>query len=615
MDINNNNINGLIIKENNLTTSTNMNYLNNIYYSPNKRFNTENINDNKSSNINNININNKSINANEELNSLIEKVSKILKDYFNNDTLYFKNIKLISESINEQTLFGRCSINDIYLYLNQITYPRYNGVLANMNEKYIKEKLNLINDRLNKIEELKDNMNQNIKSSEIELITFYEESKNILQRMTIFYKYGKNYSQKEYKNLEELNLLKNKYNNLLKENNLLKIKLKINNSFQTQNETRINNNSIIKNNNKLNLTLLNPKRNNSYSKSYKPKYIMSASNSKKKKAPKININSLKKEYKKNGSGKKKDKNLDNIGLNIIVDLADMILKFLNDMKNLQEYIMKKNIGVRELKKNFETNKKNLRYFCEKIVNNKNSPEKIKSINLKNMRYKSYKNNNKSKDKNNLEFKINKLEALLIEKNNKIKHLEKEITEYLEKNNQLIKKNNELNQKLKNNSIINPVDINEFKEKEKKLLIELDEKSKNIKDLNIKLKEQINKNKEILSLKEENNKLKKEINKNNFDNKIYSDIKDILYNINEISQKNINELINKDKQFDLEIKNGKNANLNNQINESNKNDNINNNKEIINNLNNYKDITNEYGLLLGQIKDYNSLFEQINKNNV
>ncbi len=110
-------------------------------------------------------------------------------------------------------------------------------------------------------------------------------------------------------------------------------------------------------------------------------------------------------------------------------------------------------------------------------------------------------------------------------------------------------------------------------------------------------------------------MKREINKNNFDNKIYSDIKDILYNINEISQKNINELINKDKQFDLEIKNGKNANLNNQINESNKNDNINNNKEIINNLNNYKDITNEYGLLLGQIKDYNSLFEQINKNNV
>ena len=614
MDINNNNINGLIIKENNLTTSTNMNYLNNIYYSPNKRFNTENINDNKSSNINNININNKSINANEELNSLIEKVSKILKDYFNNDTLYFKNIKLISESINEQTLFGRCSINDIYLYLNQITYPRYNGVLANMNEKYIKEKLNLINDRLNKIEELKDNMNQNIKSSEIELITFYEESKNILQRMTIFYKYGKNYSQKEYKNLEELNLLKNKYNNLLKENNLLKINLKINNSFQLQNQSRINNNSLIKNNNKLNLTMLNPKRNNSCSKSSKQKYIMSASYSKKKKAPKINIHSLKKEYQKNGNSRQKDKNMENIGINIIVDLADMILKFLNDMKNLQEYIMKKNIGVKELKKNFETNKKNLRYFCEKIINNKNSPEKIKSINIKNMRYKSYKNN-KSKEKNNFENKINKLEVLLIEKNNKIKSLEKEITEYVEKNNQLIKQNNELNQKIKNNNINinqNQVDINQFKEKENKLLIELDEKNTTIKDLNIKLKDQINQNKEILLLKEENIKLKREINKNNFDNKIYSDIKDILYNINEVSQKNINELINKDKQFDLEIKKEKNTDSINQINESNENK---EKKEIINNLNNNKELTNEYGLLLGQFKEYNALFEQINKNNI
>ena len=38
--------------------------------------------------------------------------------------------------------------------------------------------------------------------------------------------------------------------------------------------------------------MLNPKRNNSCSKSSKQKYIMSASYSKKKKAPKINIHSL-----------------------------------------------------------------------------------------------------------------------------------------------------------------------------------------------------------------------------------------------------------------------------------------------------------------------------------
>ena len=50
--------------------------------------------------------------------------------------------------------------------------------MANMNEKYIKEKLNLINDKLSKIDELKDNMNQNIRNTEIELIAYYEENKN-----------------------------------------------------------------------------------------------------------------------------------------------------------------------------------------------------------------------------------------------------------------------------------------------------------------------------------------------------------------------------------------------------------------------------------------------------
>ena len=39
MDINNNDINGLIInKDNNLNCSQNMNYINNEYTSPNKRF-------------------------------------------------------------------------------------------------------------------------------------------------------------------------------------------------------------------------------------------------------------------------------------------------------------------------------------------------------------------------------------------------------------------------------------------------------------------------------------------------------------------------------------------------------------------------------------------------
>ena len=605
MDINDNDINGLIINDNNLNITPNKNFINNIITPPNQRFNTEIIYNNQTS-INN----NTKMNIKEELNELVDKILSIIKDYFNNDNLYFKNIKLISESINEQTLFGRCSINDIYLYLNQITYPRYNGVLANMNEKYIREKLNLINNRLNKIEELKDNMNQNIKSTEIELITFYEESKNILQKMKILYKYGKINNGKEIVKLEEFTMLKNKYNTLLKENNRLKVNLKINKSFQ--NHFKINNNSVAKNrNNKINIKIGNQHRNYSYSKPCNKKYNMSASYSKKKKTPKINIHSLKKEFQNNG--KKQEKNVKNISINIIVDLADMILKFLNDMKNLQEYIMKKNIGVKELKKNFEASKKNLRLFCEKIVNNKNNPEKIKNINIKNMSYSHPYKNNKSKEKTNFETKINKLEALLIEKNNKIKSLEKDIALYVEKNNQLIKQNNEITKKLKDNSNdLNSINMNTFKEKQNQLLIELEEKNTKIKDLNIKLKEQDNKCNDLLKLKEENIKLKKELSKYNIDNKIYLDIRNMLNTLNENSQKSINELLNKDKQFELEIKNLKNTN-------NNKNDKLNEfeetNKEIINYLNNFKEVSKEYELLLGEIKNNNNIFEQINKNNL
>ena len=591
MDINNNDINGLIInKSNNLNNSQNMNYMNNQYTSPNRRFNTENDNNN--------------INIPKELNDLIEKFSIILKDYFNNDNLYFKNIKLISESINEQTLFGRCSINDIFLYLNQITYPRYNGVLANINEKYIKEKLDLINDRLNKIEELKENMNQNIKSSEIELISYYEESKSILQKMKIFYKYGKIINEKKFQYLEELNILKNKYSKLLNENNRLKVNLKINNSFQNQNQ--MNSSSVTKNRkNFINLSINNPQRINSCSKSCAKKYNMSASYSKNKRAPKININSIKKECYNNNNNPSKNKNMENMGINIIVDLADMILKFLNDMKNLQEYIMKKNIGVKELKKTFETSKKNLKLFCEKIIRNKNYPDKIKNINIKNINYNP--KNSKSKEKNNFETKINKLENALIEKNNKIKSLEKDIASYIEKNNILIKQNNELNKKIKNNNNdlnSNLININTLKEKHNKLLAELKEKNDKIKDLNSKLKEQVNKYNELLLIIEENNKLKEQINKNNNDNKNFAEIKNILSTLNDTCNKNINELINKDEQFTINSKKIENPP-----------NNLYDNEEILNNLNNFKNISNENETLLGQIKNCNNIFEQINKDNI
>ena len=221
------------INQNNKEIILNNNNLENISYNPKSVNNCDN---NRNNAIKNNSSNNEIDNGNInriEINSLISKILILLKDYFHNDNLYLNNIKLISESINEQTLFARCSINDIMLYLNQITYPRYNGSMPNMNEKYIKEKLNIINDRLGKIDDLKDSMNQNIRNTEIELISYYEESRNILDKIKILHKLGKDddiNKDKNYLNLEGIEILEKKYNKLLNENNRLKMNMKINDS-------------------------------------------------------------------------------------------------------------------------------------------------------------------------------------------------------------------------------------------------------------------------------------------------------------------------------------------------------------------------------------------------
>ena len=108
------------------------------------------------------NINNKNNNMNtnnplkyiydEEFIASINDLSSSIKNYFQNNKLYLGNIKLISENINEQALFARSAINDILLYFNQLAN---NSKLNDTNEKYIKDKMRLINERIDKINELK----------------------------------------------------------------------------------------------------------------------------------------------------------------------------------------------------------------------------------------------------------------------------------------------------------------------------------------------------------------------------------------------------------------------------------------------------------------------------
>ena len=585
--------------------------------------------------INNNNLSIKSINNSKifEFPGLLDKISLLLKDFYHNDDLYINNIKLISESINEQTLFARCSFNDIMLYINQITNPRFNGVLANMNEKYIKEKLNLINNRLGKIDELKDNLNQNIRNTEMELINYYEESKEILQKIKILYKYGNgnnNFPNNKF-NIEQIEIMKKNYKSLLNENNILKMNLKINNSIKGNNSVKN------KNTNKksdFNLSFGN-KRNNSFSKSNAQKYNIKTNNSvgilkeelKKIKnfGNKINIKVVNNKYKNNRNKKNNinkinsltlSKNTEEINKNknsnigLIVELASMMLNFLNDIKNLQEFIIKKNNNIKEFKKNFEINKKSLKIFCEKILYNKDSPEKLKTINFKNIKSNLSKSNEKKNISNNivlLELKINSLEKALIEKNNKIVNLQSEISKYISKNKQLMKQINEF-EKEKNKSM-NLIELNGIKENITNLNAELNNKNVKIKSLesieviNKQLLEKLNNQKtEIDNL---NCKLKNEMNKSNDLNFQLTQLKNLENENNELRQQisqynnNVNSISLKNdfiiKEKDIIINN-----LNNNIKELNNQ--IYNNKFKDSEKENYNKIYLEIKEMLNEIND-------------
>ena len=136
----------------------------------------------------------------------------------------------------------------------------------------------------------------------------------------------------------------------------------------------------------------------------------------------------------------------------------MILDFYNDMKNLQEHIIKKSNNLKEFKKKFEINKKNIKIFCEKILKNRNSPEKIKDIKIKDINIKNI------KTKQNENYNIHKMENEIKEKDIKIKRLEEEISKYISKNKELMNKINEreINKKNGNEEIKKEIKNNDKK---------------------------------------------------------------------------------------------------------------------------------------------------------
>ena len=233
---------------------------------------------------NNLSLNNNNIinniNINGDFLSLSNNILYLIKEHFHNNKLYISNIKLISESINEQTLFSRSATNDILLYLNQIVKPRYNGTMANMNEKYIKDKLYQINLRMEKINDLKNSMLQNIRSNETSLISFYEEINNLLSMLKIVLsKKGEN--QKNSNKLNLISLIDYKNN---------KIDIESYNNKEYKNEELINN---------INNTNKNKKLESIDLESMKDKYLQLYQNQKSKIKKDINIDSSDKDLRTN----------------------------------------------------------------------------------------------------------------------------------------------------------------------------------------------------------------------------------------------------------------------------------------------------------------------------
>ena len=302
-----------------------------IYNTNNTPNNNTNINVNTNVNTN-INSNPLKYIYDEEFISSINSLSTSIKNYFQNNKLYLGNIKLISENINEQTLFSKSVINDILLYFNQITKTRYNNVNVslNINEKYIKDKMKLINERIEKINEFKISMLQNIKNCELAFLSFYEEAKNLFKKMKVI----------RTEKIENLNkkIIVNKNNNNINNNNLNNLSF---NKHRTISHSPSHKSALINNNINNNKSKLIHKKNDN-------KNSTTTTNTK-------IISTLK--YNNNNRNNNTNTNSNNEDLNEIKNMKIRYIELLQENKKLKEDLSKLN------KSNNSRQKKKVNTVC------------------------------------------------------------------------------------------------------------------------------------------------------------------------------------------------------------------------------------------------------------
>ena len=236
----------------------------------------------------------------------------------------------------------------------------------------------------------------------------------------------------------------------------------------------------------------------------------------------------------------------NNNINNSFNLASMVLSFLKDMKTLQEKITQKVENIKELKKNFEMKKRELKKYSENIVDKKFSAT-FSGNNINNIIPDSLKAKSKEQSmkasiesfnlKDNLNFNdlIKEYECKNKEQNNIILNKEKDIEnlkkEVVEKDKKIEKIEKEL--KLKEEKIKTEKEISNLK----------DDKLNSEKTQNQKM------NEEILELKNKNIKIENDLKKAKTEIENLENINNQLDKI-QTQQKNVIEDLNKKSKLDI-----------------------------------------------------------------
>ena len=487
--------------------------------------------------------------------SLINELSSSLKDCFKLLNKLLNNIKEISSTLNNQTLYCKCLLKDFIM----------------LNKKIKNEKLLQIMDRLDIIDNNRNLMENNISFMNVNITSFLVHAKTLFKKM----KAARNDKLNNIQNLNKIN--------------------SVNNSKQANSNNLYNNNINFNNYNNHNYN----NKHSSLSKLIKNKRNYSSFDNMRYKERNLNTlqnyNSL--SYKRNKSFKNKSENLfinssDDINNNVYLD-NDISERQKTISFNLRRFMFNNNkvnniLDNSSLKKENKINNSNnlLFNYCSLINNSKtkNNRKKVNNGNMQSLkninsfkndsRINKYLNNNIYENRNN---NINISNKKRINFNyNSIDNINKIIKNDLDNSDslKLVDNKNNINSILATKiieyfTLIKNQEKNQIKiEKTKNYLMNI--------SLNIINKNGLNKD---VSKEKHINSLKHNILKNvKVSDNIYKDM-----NLNSINKKNIVRNINS--SYGIKV--------NNSINKSNKIEKKENNNNIIEMLNKELNKKNEY----------------------